>query len=157
MLLLLLPALHLLRTRGDRVFPGAPPCSLCLLRCWGTPSSCLALQARHGLSCRLAWRVYVAGLGLPPRVGLGRQVLHLLLPPDVRMLLLDRGRLLARVPQPLVPLWGHLDVAEVRVARVLDDAPPPDSRVVRVATEIAKLPVGVALEIEADKEPLPPW
>lgn len=93
--------------------------------------------------------VQQARLGSPARVGLGGQHLHLQLAADLCMLLGDGGRGLAGVPQPLVPLGRNLDLAVVRVARVLHDAAPAGGRVRRVTADVAELPVGVALEVEA--------
>lgn len=65
------------------------------------------------------------------------------------MLLLNTRWVFAQVPQPLVPLGWNFDGGEVRVAGVLDDAAPAGGRGVVVATDIAKFPVRVSLEVKA--------
>lgn len=88
-------------------------------------------------------------LRLPSGIGLGGQVLDLLLSAHLGMLFLDGGRVLAQVAQPLVPLRRDLDVGIMRVARVLYDAPPAGGSWVIVAAHVAEFPVGISLEIEA--------
>lgn len=88
------------------------------------------------------------GLRVPAGVGLGGQVLDLVLTPDLGVLLLEGGRGLAQVAQPLVPLGRGPNLAVVGGARVLDDAAP--ARAGRVpAADVLEFPVGVALEVKA--------
>lgn len=121
------------------------------------PSIFLPTLALHPMSTLQNWhRLFHLGpihhnprLRLPPSIGLGGQVLDLLLSAHLGMLFLDGGRVLAQVAQPLVPLWRDLDGGIMRVARVLYDAPPAGGSWVIIAADVAEFPVGVSLEIEA--------
>lgn len=65
---------------------------------------------------------------------------------DLGVLLLEGGRGVAEVAEPLVPLGRDLDVAVVGAARVVDDAAPAAAGHAGdvVAAGVAELPVCVA-------------
>lgn len=117
-----------------------------------------ALQRRHRPARQVVVVVVTTdqpGLGVPARVGLGGEEADALLAAQVVALLLEGGRGVAQVAEPLVPLGRRDDVAVVRGARVLDDAAPAPGAV--VAADVAELPVGVALEVKTCWEGLAGW
>lgn len=189
--LLLLLLLLLFLPRRNRIRPRLPtgwfnffcqPSTLTVYLATTTPHD------RQGLYRRARPRKRIhhdPRLGLPPRVGLGRQVLDLLLAAHLSVLLLEGGWVLAQMAQPLVPLRRDLDGVEVRAARVLHDAAPAGVGIVGgvAIADVAEFPVGVPLKVEAwercgcvrcgtvvavlpytctceertDEEPFPPW
>ncbi len=95
------------------------------------------------------WRIHQARLGGPASVGFGGQQPHALLPQDVAPLLVQRRRILACVPEPLVPLRRHAHVTVVDGPWNLHDAAPPAGGRVGAAPRVAELPEGVAVQIQA--------
>jgi len=113
------------------------------------PGLPLCVYARQRLALLLSRSVYQARLGCPPRIRLGSQKLHLFLPRDILPLLQQRRRRPSHVSEPLMPLWRHSHVGAVDLIRVLH-YPPPSPR--PVTPEVAELPEGVALKVQACPE-----
>lgn len=137
---------RLLSSRSDRTADRLLPGSLAT---HSVPRT-TATRSGHGLEHSGRPRVRPVDeprLGLPAGVGLGGEDLDALLAVDLVALLLEGGRRVAEVAEPLVPLGRRDDLAVMGAAGVLY-YPAPAACVV-VASGEAEFPVGVAAEIEA--------